>query len=142
MSAAVEGSMEGIPSIGFSLADYGWDADFSHTDKWIKIIVEKALSNKFPAKSCFNVNFPSCEHGPYKGIKVCRQAEAHWSDSFEKRIDPMGNPYFWLTGNFEGRDKGEDTDIWAIKSNYVSIVPVQFDMTAHHVISELNTWNF
>ena len=142
MSAAVEGAMEGVPSIGFSHANYSYDLDFAGLDKYIIKLCKNALEEEFPNKMCLNVNFPDVPADQLKGIKVCRQAEAHWSDSFEKRQDPMGNDYYWLTGVFEGKDKGEDTDIWALKNNYVSVVPTQFDLTAHHEISVLNTWDY
>lgn len=140
MSAAVEGAMEGIPSIGFSLCDFAWEADFSGSLKYVRHIVEYALTHQIPAKTCLNVNLPNLPENEIKGIKVCRQAEAYWADSYEKRTDPGGRPYFWLSGVFEGRDKGEDTDVWALDNNYISVVPVQFDMTAHHAIGELNSW--
>ncbi len=142
MSAAVEGAMEGIPSIGFSLCDFSWEADFSAAITYASKIVKASLQGDFPQKTCLNVNFPNIPESQIKGIKVCRQAEAYWADSYEKRTDPHGGTYFWLTGMFEGRDKGEDTDIWALENNYVSVVPVQFDMTAHHAIAQLNSWNY
>jgi len=76
-----------------------------------------------------------------KGLKICRQGKAFWEDSFDKRKDPFGGEYYWLTGAFERTDKGEDTDLWALENNYVSIVPTHFDMTAHHLISTMNEWD-
>jgi len=140
MSAAVEGAMEGIPSIGFSLCNFSWEADFQAATHYARELVWSALNNDFPLKTCLNVNIPSIPLNEIKGIKICRQAEAYWADSYEKRQDPHGSTYFWLTGMFENRDKGEDTDVWALDHNYVSVVPVQFDMTAHHVIAQLNNW--
>ncbi|HEX4887965.1 MAG TPA: 5'/3'-nucleotidase SurE [Luteibaculaceae bacterium] len=142
MSAAVEGAMEGIPSIGFSLCAFEWEASMEEAITYARKIVAAALRGEFPPKLCLNVNFPKSSHVPYAGIKICRQAEAYWADSYEKRQDPMGGHYYWLTGMFEGRDKGTDTDVWAIENNYVSVVPVQFDMTAHHAIAHLNTWQY
>lgn len=140
MSAAVEGAIEGIPSIGFSLCDHSAQADFSASikiaDKLIGLILEEGLTEGV----CLNVNIPKGKFKDLKGIKICRQARAHWEDSFDKRQDPLGNDYFWLTGEFKESDGGSDTDIYALKHNYVSVVPVQFDMTAHHTIAELNTW--
>lgn len=142
MSAAVEGAMEGVPSIGFSHLSYKYDTDFSIFEPHMLRICKNALEENFPIKTCLNVNFPDIEAKDIKGIKICRQAEAHWSDSFEKRTDPMGKEYFWLTGVFEGRDKGTDTDIWALQNGFISVVPTQFDLTAHHEISLLNSWNY
>ena len=82
------------------------------------------------------------EKSKIKGIKVCRQAKASWKEEFDKRTNPFGQEYYWLTGKFINNDKGEDTDEWALKKNYISVVPVEFDLTAHHAIQELNEWNF
>jgi 5'-nucleotidase len=88
-----------------------------------------------------NVNFPN-HTAPIKGIKICRQANAKWAEEFDERKDPHNRDYYWLTGVFQNNDKGEDSDVWALNNHYVSVVPVQFDMTAHHAISTLNGWNF
>lgn len=141
MSAAVEGAIEGIPSIGFSLSDNSIDADFSASKKIAKIIAEKVLENGLPEGVCLNVNIPKLAPELIKGIKVCRQAKANWIEEFDKRHDPSGQPYYWLTGKFENFDgKEEDTDIWALENGYVSVVPTQFDMTAHKAITEIIKW--
>jgi 5'-nucleotidase len=142
MSAAVEGALEGIPSIGFSLCDYSYGADFTGTKKIVKLVVKQILSKKMPEGVCFNVNIPSVPASKLKGIKVCRMAKAFWDDKFDQRKDPLGKPYYWLTGEFKNFDDGEDTDMWALKNNFASLVPIQFDMTAHHAISTLNNWKF
>jgi 5'-nucleotidase len=140
MSAAVEGAIEGIPSIGFSLDDYTWQADFSHTEKYIKDIALQVLANGMPTATLLNVNFPAGGH--IKGVKICRQANAKWTEEFDERIDPYKRPYYWISGVFEVNDNGEDTDSWALDNHYVSVVPIQFDMTAHHAIPVLNSWKF
>lgn len=140
MSAAIEAGIEGIPAIGFSLCDYNWDADFSHSGSFITQIVTEALANGIPRGVVLNVNIPKLEKKQLKGIKICRQARANWKEKFDKRTSPMGKDYYWLTGKFELLDKGEDTDEWALANGYISVVPTQFDLTAHHVIQELNSW--
>lgn len=140
MSAAVEGAIESIPSIGFSLDDFTLQADFSHSLKYVKEIARQVLENGLPANTLLNVNFPNTAH--IKGIKICRQANAKWAEEFDERIDPHKRPYYWLTGVFQLNDAGEDTDVWALTHDYVSVVPVQFDMTAHHAIPVLNNWSF
>ncbi len=139
MSAAVEAGVEGIPAIGFSLLDYSWNANFEPLRGYIKQIVLNVLEHTLPDGVVLNVNFPKKE--TFKGIKICRQARANWVEEFDKRISPQGRVYYWLTGNFVNMDKGEDTDEWALENNFISIVPVQFDLTAHHFIHELNNWN-
>jgi 5'-nucleotidase len=142
MSAAVEAGIEGIPAIGFSLLDEKWNADFETLKPFIKKIALEVLANKLPEGVILNVNFPKLKSKDIKGIKVCRQAKAIWMEKFDKRKTPQGKDYYWLTGEFINLDKGEDTDEWALANGYISIVPVQYDLTAHHAISQLNTWNF
>ena len=142
MSAAIEAGIEGIPAIGFSLLDYRWNANFNESIYHIQNITENALKKGIPKGVVLNVNIPSIEKSKIKGIKVCRQAKASWTEEFDKRTNPFGQEYYWLTGKFINNDKGEDTDEWALKKNYISVVPVEFDLTAHHAIQELNEWNF
>ena len=142
MSAAVEAGIEGIPAIGFSLSDYSWNADFETFKPYIKKIILEVLENGLQEGVVLNVNFPKRTAEEVKGIKICRQAKAMWQEKFDKRISPMGKEYYWLTGEFINQDKGEDTDEWALENGFISIVPVQFDLTAHHAIQTLNNLNF
>lgn len=140
MSAAVEAGTLGIPSIGFSLLDYSLQADFEPSKSFIKTISQECLKNGLPKGVVLNVNIPKLPKNEIKGIKICRQANAHWEEKFDKRTNPLGRDYYWLTGEFINEDKGEDTDEWALHHGYISVVPVQFDLTAHHTIKELNSW--
>lgn len=142
MSAAVEGALEGIPSIGFSLLDFDSDANFDAAKKVARKLISNALeNNNIPKGVCLNVNIPKLNYSEIKGFKVCRQATAFWDDSFDERKDPLGKKYYWLAGEFKNYDEGTDTDMWALDNGYVSIVPTQFDMTAHHAISQINHLN-
>lgn len=142
MSAAVEAGIEGIPAIGFSLLDYNWDANFDECKTFIKKITLEVLEKKLPKDVVLNVNIPNLTKEKIKGIKICRQAKAQWVEKFDKRTSPFGKDYYWLSGEFVNQDKGEDTDEWALKNGFISIVPVQFDLTAHHATQQLNTWNW
>jgi len=142
MSAAIEAGIEGVPAIGFSLLDYSWNADFSHSKDFIRKITLNALNNGIPKGVILNVNIPAVKKSDVKGVKICRQAKAYWVEEFDKRKNPLGQEYYWLTGKFVNKDQGEDTDEWALKNNYISIVPVEFDLTAHHAIQGLNEWDF
>ena len=142
MSAAIEAGIEGVPAIGFSLLDYRWNADFEQSKNFISTITLNALNNGIPKGVVLNVNIPSVRKSDIKGVKICRQAMAYWIEEFDKRKNPLGQEYYWLTGKFINEDLGEDTDEWALKNNFISIVPVKFDLTAHHAIKGLNQWNF
>lgn len=142
MSAAIEAGIEGIPAIGFSLCDYNWSANFEHCKSYVKAIAKNVLENGLDHGTVLNVNFPKLEKKDLKGIKICRQAKANWEEEFDKRQTPYGKDYYWLTGKFVNLDQGEDTDEWALANGYAAVVPIQFDLTAHHSIQNLNTWNF
>ena len=130
MSAALEASIESIPSIGFSLLDLSIDADFTAATHYARLLVEQMLKKPIAEPHlCLNVNIPKGELNSIKGIKICRQAYAKYDEEFDERKDPNGRRYYWLTGHFVNFDKGKDTDVWALKNNYVSVVPVQFDLT-------------
>lgn len=141
MSAAVEAGVEGIPAIGFSLLDYNWEANFEPSKKFVQTIVKQVLEHKLPEGIVLNVNIPNLLEKDIQGIKICRQAKGYWAEKFDKRQTPFGKDYYWLTGTFVNQDEGDDTDEWALKNGYVSVVPVQFDLTAHQAINYLKTWN-
>lgn len=141
MSAAVEAGIEGIPAIGFSHLDYSWETNLEPIKKWVKKITLEVLEKGLPEGVVLNVNFPKEKAGAIKGVKVCRQAKANWEEKFDKRTNPQGKEYYWLSGEFVNKDKGQDTDEWALENSYVSIVPVQFDLTAHHAIQTINNWD-
>lgn len=141
MSAAIEAGIEGVPAIGFSLLDFSWNANFETLKSDIKKITLQVLKNGLPDGVVLNVNFPKLENKEFKGIKICRQARANWVEEFDKRTNPQGKEYYWLTGKFVNLDHGKDTDIWALENDYISVVPVHFDLTAHQYLQKLNSWN-
>ena len=141
MSAAMEAAIESIPSIGFSLLNYDYEADFSAAQFYVKKIVADVLHKKLDKHFLLNVNIPAVPLELIKGIKVCKQAYAKYEEAFKERKDPHGKKYYWLTGAFVNFDKGKDTDVWALENNYVSIVPVQFDLTNYALKKSLEkTW--
>lgn len=138
MSAAIEGAIEGIPSIGFSLLHDSIDADFTASKEIAKTIALQVLKNGLPKDICLNVNIPRLHLSEIKGIRVCRQARATWIEKFDERKDPGGNPYYWLTGKFVNFDEGKkETDVWAVKNSFVSVVPIQFDMTGYSALKAI-----
>ncbi len=137
MSAAMEASIENIPSIGFSLLDYRFEADFTAATYYANQIIKTVLNNKFDKHLLLNVNIPSIPKKEVKGIKICKQAYAKYVEDFDERLDPHGKKYYWLTGEFVNFDKSKDTDVWALQNNYVSVVPVQFDLTNYTLKQQL-----
>jgi 5'-nucleotidase len=137
MSAAMEASIEKIPAIGFSYLDYAFDADFSLAQQVAHDMIHHVISGSLPKQALYNVNIPKISAKQYKGLRICRQANAKWKESFVERTDPHGKKYYWLTGEFVNGDKGKDTDVWALDHNYASVVPVQYDLTDYKLLATL-----
>ena len=141
MSAALEAGIEGIPAVGFSLLNYKWLASFDACPEFVKTIAKNVLNHGLPNGIVLNVNIPDIDKEDIKGIKICKQAKGNWVEAFDKRKNPSGRDYYWLSGKFVNLDQGKDTDEWALENGYVSMVPVQFDLTAYHFIKKLSHWN-
>lgn len=139
MSAAMEASIEGIPSIGFSLLDYSFDADFGAAQRVVKTLVGQVLDKGLFGAQLLNVNIPKLPTGDLKGIRMCRQAEGNWIEEFAMGTNPRGKVYYWLTGRFENLDTGTDTDLWALENGYVSVVPSRHDLTDYGALEALRT---
>jgi 5'-nucleotidase len=140
MAAALEGCLYGITSVGFSLNSYSATADFSVCEEYIRKVCELLLREPLPNGICLNVNIPALTAAEIKGMVIARQAKGSWQEEFEKRKDPAGKTYYWLTGSFINHEpESTDTDEWAIQHGYVSVVPVSTDMTAHSYINTLKT---
>jgi len=137
MAAVLEGCMSGIPSVGFSLMNYGWNADFNPSGKYVKQITESVLENGLPEGICLNVNIPDIPEEQILGVKICRQSEGTWQEDFDERVDPTGRKYYWLKGIFIKAGDGLDTDEWALEHGYISVVPVHTDFTARHALEKL-----
>ncbi len=142
MSAAIEAAIEEIPSIGFSLLNHSIEADFTAAKAAAAVVIEQVLKNGLPKGVCLNVNIPKLHTDEIKGIRVCRQGRASWIEDLDERTDPSGRTYYWLTGHFESFEPdSDDTDVWALHHGYVSVVPAQFDLTAHSALQTLAGMN-
>ena len=141
MAAVLEGAMENVPSIGFSMTDYSHLAEFSQCEPFITKIAKSVLKNGLPNGVCLNVNIPAPNGKPISGMKIVRQAKAYWDEEFDERKDPHSRDYYWLKGVFVNTDEGTDTDDWALRHNFVSVVPVTIDLTSHENITLLKRWN-
>ena len=136
MGGVIEATALGFDAIGFSLLSHNPDADFSHAIPYVRQIIGQVLEKGLPEDVSLNVNIPTAETG-IKGIRVCHEAKARWNDSFEKRIDPQGRPYWWLTGKFVCNEPPRSSDEWALNNGFISVVPVHPDYTHYKVIDEL-----
>lgn len=137
LSAAMEAALEGIHSVGFSLLDFSFEADFTGAQKYAEIIMRHVLDNGMNHGHLYNVNIPDMPVESLKGIKVCRQANGRWVEEFKEGQDPRGRKYYWLTGQFEVEDTGDDHDIHALEQGYVSLVPSIYDLSNYPEIKQL-----
>jgi 5'-nucleotidase len=137
LSAAMEASLEGIPSIGFSLLDYSYEADFEACKPYVRQLIEWVLAQGLDEGSLLNVNIPALPYDELQGLRVCRQADARWIEEFTEAQDPRGQKYYWLTGRFSNDDKADDTDIWALENNFISVVPSMHDLTNYRALKTL-----
>ncbi len=139
LSAAMEASLEGIPSIGFSLLDYSFSANFDHAKSYIQHLMIYVIENGLEHGCLLNVNIPNVTAEEIRGIRVCRQANARWVEEFQEAIDPRGQKYYWLTGKFINEDEGTDTDVWALDNYYISVVPSMHDLTDYQSLKSLHS---
>ena len=133
----MEAAIEGIPSVGFSLYDWSFNADFTIAKQVAHTLTQQMLQTPLPEHTLLNVNIPKRTAADYKGMKICRQAYAKWAEEFDKRIDPRGKDYYWMVGKFINMDRGDDIDIQALADGYTSIVPIKIDFTDFEVKQKL-----
>lgn len=143
VAAVIEGCMNGIDSIAFSVDDHSVHADFRAVVEYAGSVIREALNHKLPPKTCLNINFPKAAPDEVKGIRVCRQTQGVWKEEFEHRRDPHGRDYYWLTGYFTNQEPDqEDTDDYLIRNNYAAVVPVKIDVTNYEALEEMAHWKF
>lgn len=142
MSAAMEAAIEGIPSIGFSLCDFSFSADFSVAQQVARELTMRMLEHPMPEHTLLNVNVPKVQQAEFKGMKICRQAHAKWEEEFDHRVDPRGKDYYWMVGRFVNMDKDTGSDEEALKQGYASVVPIKIDFTDYKMKEWLTEqWN-
>ena len=139
MGAAIEASFYGAPSVGLSLDDHSADADFEASAQFAEMLIPKLIAAGSGEQLCLNINIPKGKPEDIRGHRVCRQNKGYWKEEFFCRQDPHGRDYFWLTGYFENAEPAStDTDEWALANGYVSIVPIQVDLTNYSQIGPLS----
>lgn len=143
MAAAIEGASFDIPSVGFSLTDHNPDANFEPASSYVRGIIKQVMQSGLPHRTCLNVNIPNIPEKEIQGVRICRQTKGYWNDGFTKRQHPAGFHYYWLTGRYVNEEpEAKDTDEWALRHNYVAVVPVQTDLTNYQAIDFLNQHHF
>jgi 5'-nucleotidase len=137
MAVAIEAVFEGVPSIGFSLLSHSHSADMSNLSTYIEHIIQVALDNPIPPDCCWNVNIPYQPENGIKGIKICPMSKGSWCDNYETRISPTNKPYYWIYGEYIDRYPKLESDQAALSEGYISIVPINIDITDYQELSNL-----
>ena len=140
VSAATEGTILGIPSIAISLNSIK-GGDMNSSQKVAETVVKKVLKNGLPVGTLLNVNVPNIPINNIKGYRITKQGNSVFKDSFEKREDPRGKTYYWMTGRIVV-DSDPKSDSYAIQDDYVSITPIHYQLTAESYLETLNNWGF
>ncbi len=141
LSAAREGAIQGFPAIGFSLTKFSHEADLTTAKAVVRHLISQAISQPLGPGQCLNVNIPYLTLDELQGMRITRQAMGQWVEEFDQRVDPFGQPYYWLTGKFQLEDEGQDTDEYALRNGFVSITPMQHDLTDHSKLPIMNQWD-
>jgi 5'-nucleotidase len=141
VSAATEAAILGIDSIAFSLC--AWEGgDYDQAARHATIIARKVMDEGLPPGVLLNVNIPAIDFSEIGGIQVTRQARSRWEEEFSERVDPFNQPYYWLSGRFVNLDDGENTDLAAVESGYVSVTPIHYDLTAYEHLARIGQWEW
>lgn len=137
VSAATEGAILGVPALAVSL-DTHKEADFTYAAKFARKMTRLILSNSEHLKgSAININIPFLPPEKIKGVAVVRQAKSNIVEFFEKRVDPRENIYYWFAGESQSARKQKDTDVGALAAGYITITPIQYDLTRHDLLGTL-----
>jgi 5'-nucleotidase len=143
MGAAIEGCLNGVPSVGFSLLNHSPEAGFKECSKIVRDVFLNLIENGLPQGVCLNVNIPDIAYKDMKGIRVCRQTRGVWREEYDEKKDSQGRTYYWLTGDFHNFEPhAKDTDEWALNNNYVAIVPIETDFTSYEGMKFINNWTY
>ncbi len=140
VSAATEGTILGIPSIAVSVTTYG-KVDFRFPAKFARKLAVQVLKKGLPERTLLNVNVPPLRETDIRGVLVTRQGRSIWNDTFDTRRDPGNKEYFWLTGGLDEADTDLEFDQAAVRKNYISVSPIQYDLTDYAMMDVLNRWN-
>lgn len=141
VSAATEAAILGIDAVAISLCDWS-GGDYGPSQHVARAVCAEVIRRGLPPGILLNVNVPPVPLDEMKGFLITRQARSRWEESFHQRVDPNDQPYYWLTGTFVNLDEGENTDVSAVDDGYVSVTPIQYDLTAHEYLSELSNWDW
>jgi 5'-nucleotidase len=139
VTAAMEGAIAGVPAVAVSLTSYR-ETDFAFAARFATRLAKRMTENDLPSQTLLNVNVPAVSEGEIAGVMVTRMGLRIYYDELIHRVDPRGRPYYWIGGDEPGGVLEKGTDLWAVANNYVSVTPIQLDLTAHQQIEQVRAW--
>lgn len=145
VTAAMEAVIAGVPGIAVSLEipeGHVGTVDFQPAAYAARIVVQNAIANGLPPETLLNVNVPFLKKEEIRGFRVTRQGLRVYHSRLDERTDPRGRPYYWIGGDAPTGVPESGTDVGALADGYVSVTPLQLDLTAYRAISDLNTWDW
>jgi 5'-nucleotidase len=142
VAAAIEGAFYRHTSIAVSLEYDKKISDFPAAARYAREVIEQILAHNPPTGSLFNVNIPVLEQGPIRGVKVMPQNVSVYYEQFDRRVNPRGRTYFWASPEFLCPEPHPDTDVTALSESYITVTPLQFDLTDHAKLNEMKAWEW
>ena len=142
VAAAMEGLISGIPSIAISIGAFGGDVDYGPAASFAALLARNILERGFHPDSLLNVNVPALPRDRIAGVEVTRLGKRNYRDQLVERLDPYGNPYYWIGGPAVSEDAEDGTDVAAVRAGKISVTPITLDLTHHALIDELTSWDW
>jgi len=136
VSAAIEGAMYGIPALAVSLTAFE-DLDYTFAARFVRFLLKHLPQFNLKPRTLLNVNIPAVEPQQINGIRFTKLGVRQYRNVFDRRLDPRGRVYYWLAGELLDPDNDPDSDVIAIKNNYISITPIHLDLTSYHSLDFL-----
>ncbi len=142
VAAAMEGLLSNIPSVAISINGFGADLDFGPAATFAALLVRNVFAHRIPSEVLLNVNVPALAIDQIKGVAITRLGKRHYHDQLIERLDPYGQPYYWLGGPATNAEAEPGTDLGALSEGKISVTPVHLDLTSPSLIDELRAWSW
>ncbi len=142
VAAAMEGVLSNIPSIAISIGGFGADLDFGPASAFAALLARNVLEHGFMSDALLNVNVPAVAADEIRGVEVTRLGKRNYRDQLVERLDPYGNPYYWVGGPAVSEEAEEGTDVAAMRAGKISVTPIRLDLTDHDLIEQLAGWEW
>ena len=142
VAAAMEGILSNVPSIAISIGAYGADTDFGPAASFAALLARNILDRGFAPDSLLNVNVPALPRDQIAGVEVTRLGKRTYRDQLVERLDPYGNPYYWVGGPAVSGEAEDGTDVAAMRAGKISVTPIALDLTNHDLLEELARWDW